>query len=275
MIRILIFLACVVAIGAGLAFAASLPGELVMMVGSQRIVTSPFIALCLFLLLVIVTLLGLWLIKTIIRAPRTIRNHLGGKRQERGLQILGQGLVAVMSGDVKSARRLTRQSQKLLGAQSQPLLHLLAAETKRLESDHAGAVEIFHTMCDDPHMRLIGLKGLYREAINNGEEENAGRYAAKAARISPSLEWASRAGIASFVRDGAWEEALLLLDRHEKALTKSRVKELDLIHWRVVLMCAQARDIAHKDDPTQARDIAFKAQRKSPFASVSNVKVAS
>jgi len=259
MIRILLFLAGVVLIGTGLSWVASLSGNVVLRVGDTRIVISLFTALCALLVLISVILFVWWLLKTLIRSPRHLRQHFAGRRRERGYQLLGQGLIAVMSGDVKAARRLARQSNKLLEANQEPLLHLLTAETKRLEFDHEGAVEMFRIMCDDPKTQLIGLKGLYREAVKNGEEEEAGRLAATAAKMSPSLEWASHAGIASFARDGAWGEALLLLERHEKALSKSRRHELGLTHWRVVLMCAHARHLA-ETDLDQARDVAFKAR---------------
>jgi len=119
------------------------------------------------LIVVFAFLLLWWLIKTLIQAPHALLDRLGGRRERRGYQALSQGLIATMSGDVRTAQRLAKQSQTLLRTSAEPLLPLLAAETKRLELDYQGAVSIFQSMCDNPQTRLIGLKGLYREAMRD------------------------------------------------------------------------------------------------------------
>jgi len=265
MIRILFFLAIVVAFGSALAFIAAQSGEVVLIAAGHRIVLPLFTAVCAMLIIFAVFLLLWWLVKTLIRMPRTVRDHLGGRRERQGFQALSQGLIATMSGDIRAAQRLTKQSHALLRADREPLLPLLAAETKRLELDYQGAVAIFQSMCDNPQTRLIGLKGLYREAMRDGDDALAGHYARQALELDPALEWPIRASVTQYALEQSWDEALRLLDDHDRALRKTRrkIKKSDIAHWRVVLLCAKAEDdLATR--PDLAREQALRAHKLAP-----------
>jgi len=266
MLRILAFLAVIVAIGGGLAFIAAEGGELVLLVAGMRIVLPLFTAVCLALGLLATILFLWWLVRIIIGAPHAIRSHFGAKRLGRGYQALSQGLLAAMSGDAVAAKRLTKQSQALLSSAQEPLVPLLAAETKRLELDYHGAEEIFHSMLDRPQTRLIGLKGLYREAMRKGDEAQARIHAEQAIAIDAALEWAARATITQYAAQENWHEALALFERHDLARRKGRRihKKSDMMSWRAALLCAKARDELADNKPELARDDALQAHKLMP-----------
>jgi len=265
MLRVLFFLALVAAIGSALAFVAAQSGELVLMVAGQRIVLPLFTAVCAVLIIIAAFLFLLWLVQAIIRTPRILRNHFGFKREQRGHQALSQGLIAAMSGDRQAAHRLTRQSQALLTASKEPLLPLLVAETKRLELDYQGAEEIFQSMLENPQTKLIGLKGLYREALRKGEEDLAGLYAEQAVEIDAALEWAVRASITHYAVHENWHDALRLLDKHNLAIRPRHrsLKKSDMAHWQIVLNCASAHSLL-PHSPQLARDVALRAHKAEP-----------
>jgi len=265
MLRVLAFLSLVVTVGGGLAFVAAQSGEMVLLVAGHRIVLGLFTAVCLLLGGLAVVLLFWWLVRVIIGAPGSLRSHFGARRQQRGHQALSQGLIAAMSGDVKAAKRLTKQSHALLTKNEAPLLPLLEAETKRLELDYKATEEIFHAMLDEPQTKLIGLKGLYREAIRQGEERQAGLYAAKAAHMDASLEWAVRASVTHYALEGHWDEALKLFERHNLARhkTKRLVQKSDMASWHVTLMSALAQSLLD-DSPKLALEQALQAHKLAP-----------
>jgi len=265
MLRILIFLTIVAAIGGGLAFIAAQSGELVLLVAGQRIVLPLFTAVCLLLGTLAVILLFWWLVRVIIGAPTALREHFGVRKQQRGYQALNQGLIAAMSGDVSQAKRLTKQSHALLTSREAPLLPLLQAETKRLELDYQAAEEIFQSMLENPQTKLIGLKGLYREAIRKGEEMQAGFYAEQAVQIDAALEWAVRASVTQCAVQENWGDAVMLLERHETALRKARrsAKKTDMAHWQVALMSASAQSLLSLS-PKWALDQALQAHKLAP-----------
>jgi len=265
MIRTLFFLAVIVAIGSLLAFVAAQAGEVVLMVAGQRIVLPLFTALCAVMLMVAACLLLWWLVRVIIGAPRAFRHHFGDRRVRRGHQLLSQGLIAAMSGDRQAARRLTRQSQALLSVTQEPLLPLLVAETKRLELDYQGAADVFQSMLDNPQTRLIGLKGLYREAMRKGDDAQAALYAEQAVKIDATLEWAIRATVTQCALEEHWGDALNFLENHDLATRKRRrlPKNKDMAHWHIVLSCASARSLL-STLPQLARDVALRAHKARP-----------
>jgi len=265
MLRILAFLAIILAIGSGLAFIAAQSGEVVLLVAQRRIVLPLFTAICALLIMVGIIWFCWWLVKMLIQAPRRWRNRLEYKREQRGYHAISQGLIATMSGDIRAAQRFTRQSHALLNHQQEPLLPLLAAETKRLELDYQGAVSIFQSMCDEPLTRLIGLKGLYREAMRSGDDEAASQYATQAVALDATLEWAIRASLTHCALAQSWEQALQLLDAHDQAVRKSRrkIKIKDIEQWRPVLLCAHAQ-ASLKNQPDLARDLALRAHKLAP-----------
>jgi len=275
MLRVLFYLTVVAIIGGFLAFIAAEAGEVVLLIAGQRIVLPLFTATCLIIGLLIVILFVWWLARTLIAAPQRIRSYFGFRRERRFYQILSQGLIAAMSGDVQTARQLTKQSQALLGKSQEPLLPLLSAETKRLELDFEGAEELFQAMLDNPQTQLIGLKGLYREAMRKGDENQASLYAEQAVKIDARLEWAVRASITQCAIDENWGDALMFLDQHELAmrkmqsplktlsLKKSSKQNKDIIHWHLVLTCASAGSLM-PNFPKLARDMAMRAHKQDP-----------
>lgn len=263
MIRVLLYFIAVVLIGTGFASLANYPGELVIMVSGQRVVVSVFVAVCALLFLVLAILVLWWLIKTLILSPKILKNHFLGRRRDRGYYALTHGLIAVLSGDAASARRMARQGSKLLKADHEPLLQFLEAKARLLDYDQAGAIALYETMRNDPQTRLLGLRGLYDEAMQNGAIEAAGQYAAEAAKLNPSLKWASSAVLERLGSAGAWSNAIALFDNYEKAQPRKIAKSENLTHRRVVLMTAQARDL-FETYPDEARRIALKALKLEP-----------
>ena len=121
-----------------------------------------------------------------------------------------------------------------------------------------GAREKYESMIDDPEMRLLGLRGLYLEAVRLGDKAAARHYAARAADVAPQLVWASDSTLEEHVEDGDWDGALKLLDAQKGTTGRETVNRR-----RGVLLTAKAMAI-FDTDPAGARTAALEANRLLP-----------
>lgn len=263
MIRVLLYLLLVVVIGAGFAWLANFPGDLVVTVHNTRITISLLTAFSGLLALLVLLMLAWWLIRMVVLSPLTLKQHWQSRRQHYGYACLSTGLIAALAGDAATARRMLHHSGRRLAHRKEPLLPLLEAQTKLLDLDHAGAIRLFEKMRQNPQTRLLALKGLYREAVKTGASEAASQYAQEAAQANPALKWASMATLEQLAAHGEWERALALFDRFARTQPKTAATHDRLARHRVVLMTGQAQDL-FATHPDEARRLALKAHKLQP-----------
>ena len=258
MIRLLLFLAVVFLLGLGFAWLADRPGDMVVTLDGYQYQVSLMAAAAGLTGLVAAMMLTWWLIKSIWNSPYTIARHFRARRRDRGYQALSTGIIAAGAGDAAKARQMNKQAAKLINADQEPLIHLLEAQSLALEGNVEGAREKYESMIDDPEMRLLGLRGLYLEAVRLGDKAAARHYAARAADVAPQLVWASDSTLEEHVEDGDWDGALKLLDAQKGTTGRETVNRR-----RGVLLTAKAMAI-FDTDPAGARTAALEANRLLP-----------
>jgi len=258
MLRLLLFLIIVGAVGAGAAWLASNPGELVITWFGYRTETSVFVAIGL-LILVFALLAVLWSgVRGILTAPKRVIDGLRERRERRGREALRHGIFAVGAGDAQLATRCASEARQSL--EHEPLTKLLRAQAAQLSGDHVTATRIFETMLADDETRLMGLHGLFLEAQREHRPEEAERLAATAIEIRPALPWASEAVFELQCRKGDWVGALKTLAtmRQHKLVDRKTADRR-----RAVLLTAQAQTI-ELTDQDRAGDLAQEAHGLAP-----------
>jgi HemY protein len=260
MIRILIFLAVVFALGLGFAWLADRPGDLVVTFQGYQYQVSLMVAAVALVSIVAAVMLLWWLIKTAWNSPYLIARHFRARRRDRGYQALSTGMIAAGAGDAEKARAMRKQALKLISADQEPLLHLLDAQASLLEGDHDAARKKFDAMVQDPETRLLGLRGLYLEATRLGDRVAARHYAAEAAEHAPQLAWAAESTVEERAAEADWDGALKLVDARRPTTAPEREAAQ---RRRAVLLTAKA--MADFDtDQTGARNAALEANRLQP-----------
>ena len=260
MIRILVFLAVVFALGLGFAWLADRPGEMLVTFNGYQYQVSLMVAAVAVVAVVAAVMIVWWLIKSLWNSPYTISRYFRVRRRDRGYQALSTGMIAAGAGDGALARKKTKEAAKLIRSDQEPLIHLLEAQASLLEGDHEGAREKFETMLDDPEMRLLGLRGLYLEAERLGDRNAARHYAGRAAVMAPQLAWAAESTLEDLTGRGDWDGALKLVD----AQKSTRQIERDAANRRrAVLLTAKALGLIDSD-PNAARTAAIEANRLRP-----------
>lgn len=260
MIRVLIFLVLIFALGLGFSWLAERPGEMVITFAGMRYEVTLMVAAVVIVAVVATVMIIWWLLKSLWNSPRAVSRYFRARKRDRGYQSLSTGMIAAGAGDGALAHDMARQASKLLNSDQEPLLHLLEAQASLLDGDHDAARRKFEAMLDDPETRVLALRGLYLEAERLKDQNAARHYAEEAAEQAPQLTWAANATLEMKTADGDWEGALGLLERQKSA---RRIEKPAYDRRRAVLLTARAMAIVD-GDPGTARSAALEANRLAP-----------
>lgn len=258
MIRLLLYVVLVLLLGFGFAWLADRPGDLVITWQGRQIEMSLMVAVAAIVSLIAIILIGWWLIRSILTSPQVVTRYFRARKRDRGYQALSTGLIAAGAGDAATARKMTQRTMGLLRADQEPLIHLLDAQAALIEGKNDEARSKFEAMVDDPETRELGLRGLYLEARRQGATEAAQHYAEQAAEHSPQLPWAAEAALGFRSADGAWDDAIRLLEKQRVARVMDKA-EAD--RKKAVLLTARGLEKIENGDVAGARADCVEANR--------------
>ncbi len=237
MIRVVIFLAFILAVALGVAWIADRPGQVVI-TWLGRTVELDILTAIIALLVATIALMVTWsLIRLVLRLPSMIAFANRTRRRQKGFEAVARGMVAVSAGDARTAQKQSAEAQRLLGRE--PLTMLLAAQSAQLAGDGGRAEKAFTAMLEHKDTRLVGLRGLHIEANRKGDGEAATFYAAEAYKLAPSADWASEAALAQRCRERDWLGAMALV---EQAVSRRLIDKETGRRQRAVLLTADALD---------------------------------
>ncbi len=258
MVRILVFLVAVTLAAVGVARFADTPGSLTVTWLGYEVQTSVLFAALLLALCLFAALLLWAAIRYIATRPAALSRYVHDRQEERGLEALSMGLIAVGAGDKEQARKYAGLAQKRLPGE--PLTGLLRAQAAQLGGDRAEARRIFQAMAGEPKTELLGLRGLFLEARREDELEAARQFADRAMNRNPDLSWSVTALFELHCRAGDWDGALktLAVARRQKQIDREVADRR-----RAVLLTAQAIE-AEEEDIDRARELALEANKLAP-----------
>lgn len=258
MMRLVLLLLGVLALSTGLAWLADRPGNIVVDWEGHRGELSVFNAVVIFAALTAVALFVWSILKQLWNSPATVGQFLVKRRQQRGLDALSSGMIAIGAGDRANATRYALQARKALP--NEPLTHLLRAQAAQLSGDKATARRIFEAMLSSPDTEQLGLRGLYLEAARVKEWEAARQFAERAVRLNPKLTWPVEALFDLQCKAGDWAAALETL---ATARRHANIDKPTADRRRAVLLAAQAQAL-EESDPDKALSLALEAHGLAP-----------
>lgn len=258
MLRIVLFLVLIALAGAGAAWVADQPGDVVLTWGGFRASPSiPVFVLCLGIFAVLIVLL--WSILTVIwRMPGRMRRRRHEKRHARGRHAITHGLLAIGHGDTALARRHAEAARR--HAPNDPLALLLHAQSAQLDGNRDEAQRAFRAMAEREDTRLLGLRGLFIEAQRADDAVGAVMIAEEAIKLSPSSTWASHAVLGFRCARGDWSGALAILDSN---LSAGLIDKQAYRRQRGVLLTARALELETMDRDV-ARESVMEAVKLAP-----------
>lgn len=258
MVRLLVFLAAVLALTFGIVWFIDRPGSVNIDWLGYTVQTSVSVALAAVVALVLLLLLVWRGFSFLLTRPAAINEWVRERRHRRGMKALSDGMIAVAAGDRAAAIRHTALARRALP--NEPMTALLRAQSAQLNGERAKARALYESMLERRDTELLGLRGLYLEAKRESAPEAALQYADRAVRRDPTLAWSSAALFELQCRAGDWSHALetLALQR-----VHGQVDAPLATRRRAVLRTAQAIDVIDTE-PSRALDLAIEATRLAP-----------
>jgi HemY protein len=185
-----------------------LPGMVALSIGSYSVETRTSVAI----VAALVFLFILYVVGRMLRWMFTSHQRIGSwgarRRREQGDQAVTRTLVAIAASEPSAALRESARARKLLGDTAQTLL--LAAEAQRVAEREEDAAAIYRKLAERKDAALLGLRGLFRQAMNKEAWADAAEIAARAAKIHPAGAWLRDERAQLAIRTGNWAEALNL-----------------------------------------------------------------
>ncbi|MFM9848298.1 MAG: heme biosynthesis HemY N-terminal domain-containing protein [Hyphomicrobiaceae bacterium] len=238
MLRLVLFLIGVAGLATGLAWLADRPGDLILTWQGYQVQTSLFRAVVLLSLLLGAAIVAWLIFRQVWRSPAVVGRFFTRRRQERGLDALSGGMIAVGAGDSDLATRFALQARRALP--NEPLTHLLRAQVAQLTGDRTTSRRIFEAMLGSPDTEQLGLRGLFLAAEQAHEPIAARQFAERAFKLNPKLGWPAHALFELQCMASDWPGALQTLGVARK---HSHVDRGTADRRRAVLLTAQAQEL--------------------------------
>jgi HemY protein len=206
--RVVLFLAASAAVLALSWWVAHLPGTVALAGFGYSVETSSPIAVVGGVVLLLALLLVLRVVMAVLGVPGALRFWRRAQARRQGDTAVGRALVALAAGEAEAARRAARRARDLLGDTPQTLL--LAAESARLGGNRAEAEACYQALVARADGAFLGLRGLFRLAVEREDWTEAGALARRAEALQPGANWLREARLRVADETGQWGRALAL-----------------------------------------------------------------
>ena len=197
-------------------------------------------------------------VKFITGDDTAISRYFNRNRERKGFQALSDGMLALASGEGQIAMDKVARAAKFLNQPS--LTNVLAAQAAELSGNRQKATEIYKTLVQLPETRFVGIRGLLKQKLEDGNIDVAIKLAETAFDIKPKHEEMQDTLLQLQAKTQNWEGARKTL--------KAKLKHGSLprdVHKRrdAVLALSQAKGLLEEGQTIEARENAIEANRLS------------
>ena len=266
LIKILAFVAVVTALTFGATQMLEMPGGLTIDDGSTAYTLTPLQVVFALVALVVLVWLSIKLIGFLIASFRflngdetAISRYFDRNRTKRGYEALSEGMLALASGEGHLAMTKAAKADRYL---NQPTLTtLLTAQAAEMTGDKRKAEESYKRLLKADETRFVGVRGLMRQKLADGDTDTAMALAQKAFALKPKHEETQDVLLQLQAEKEDWSGARKTLGAKLKSGNLPRD-----VHKRrdAVLALSEAKDILDEGKDMEAREAAIEANRLSP-----------
>lgn len=190
LIKIVLFIALVVLLAIGAGFLLESDQSIQIAVAGTEFTLRPLAALIAAVVLVIAVWVFLKLLGLLVAVIRfmtgdetAISRFFNRSRERRGYRALAEGMMALSEGDATAALKAADRASSAL---SRPeLTRMLTAQAAEMSGDAARAERNYRAMLADDKTRFVGIRGLMRRKLAEGDIEKAMELAEKALALRP------------------------------------------------------------------------------------------
>ncbi len=266
LIKILFFVAVIAALALGASYLLETQGGVQITVAGTEYTLGPLQSVIAALVLIVAVWVLLKLLSFLVALLRflngdetALSRHFDRNRERRGFQALSDGLMALASGEGRLALSKANQAEKYLNKPA--LTNLLKAQAAELAGDHKTATETYRKLVADERTRFVGVRGILKQKLAEGDTETARKLAEKAFALKPRHEETQDVLLKLQAQAHDWAGARNTLNAKLKSGTLPR----DVYTRRdAVLALSEARDVIGETATIEAREKAIEANRLSP-----------
>ena len=180
-------------------------------------------------------------------------------RERKGLDAVSDGLMALASGEGATALEKARKAGKYLDKPA--LTNLLTAQAAEMAGDRKKAESAYRLMIEDEKTRFVGVRGIMKQKLEDGDTETALALAEKAFALKPKHDEVGNTLLQLQADKEDWTGARKTLSAKLKngQLPRDVHKRRD-----AVLALSEAKEIIADGNSIEAREAAIEANRLSP-----------
>ncbi len=266
LVKILIFLALVAALTLGASYLLETGGGMRIALAGYEFTLGPLQAVIVAALLLTAVWLVMKAIGLVVAVLRfvngdetAISRYFNRNRERKGYQAFAEGMIALASGEPRTALARASRAEKYLG---QPeLTTVLTAQAAQAAGDTKRATAAYKALLANPKSRFIGIRGLIDQKLAEGDRETALKLAQKAFELRPRHRETQDLLLELQAESSDWVGARATLGAKLRSGTIPRD-----VHRRrdAVLALQEAKAIIDDGSDIAAREAAIEAHRLSP-----------
>ncbi|NOX39522.1 MAG: heme biosynthesis protein HemY [Alphaproteobacteria bacterium] len=266
LVKILLFVALVAAITMVAGYVIEAGGEVRISVGSIEFSLTPLAGLIAALLTLTVGWITFRLASLLLAVFRffngdetAISRYFDRNRERRGFEALADGLMALASGEGRVAMAKAAKAEKHLNRPDLTLL--ISAQAAEMSGETRKAQDYYKQLLADDRTRFVGVQGILKQKLAEGDTETALKLAQKAFALRPRHEKTMDVLFSLQSEKQDWKGARLTLS----AKLKARALPKD-VHTRrdAVLALAMAREKIEAGNIDAGKSAAIEANHLSP-----------
>lgn len=266
LIKIIVFVTLVAALAYGAGYLLESQGGIQVTVMGTEYSFGPLQSV----IAVAVLILAVWLLLKVLSLLLATWHFLNGdetalsryfdrNRERKGFNALSEGLMALASGEGRVALAKAQKADKYLNKPE--LTNLLTAQAAEMAGDRRRAEESYRKLVENEQTRFVGVRGIMKQKLAEGDTETALKLAEKAFALKPKHEETGDVLLQLQAAKEDWKGARRTLSAKLKNghLPRDVHKRRD-----AVLALSEARDVFHEGHDIEAREAAIEANRLSP-----------
>ena len=266
LVKILAFVAFVTAATFGATMLLDMEGSATIDIGGSAATFSVIEMVLALIVLVALVWLMFKLIGLVIATFKflngdetAISRYFSRNRERKGYEALSEGMMALASGEARLAMAKATRAEKFL--ERPELTNLLTAQAAELVGDRKTAEETYRKLLEDDKTRFVGVRGIMKQKLEDGDTGTALVLAEKAFAIKPKHVETQDTLLRLQAEKSDWKGA------RETLTAKLKTGQLPRnVHKRrdAVLALSEAKGIFDDGQTLEAQEAAIEANRQSP-----------
>ncbi|MFD3188937.1 heme biosynthesis protein HemY [Sedimentitalea sp. HM32M-2] len=266
LIKILVFVTIIALLALGAGYLMESKGGVQITLAGTEYTLGPLQSAIAAMVLVVLVWLGLKLLSLLVATLRflngdetALSRYFDRNRERKGFQALSDGMLALASGEGKLAMSKAAKAEKYL--QKPELTNLLTAQAAELTGDTRKAAETYKQLIQNDTTRFVGVRGILKQKLAEGDTETARKLAEKAFALKPRHEETQDVLLKLQAQAHDWAGARNTLN----AKLKSGALPRNVYTRReAVLALSEAQDVIDEGASIETREQAIQANKLSP-----------